>query len=147
MVKDVKIYFIGLKKDLFGCFRIEEIRNKDDRTGLVEGGGIEMSTTVLFIYAMHRSPSLKILTCNQTSAHSTKACKRCWYKNATQRDDVAGRDRPSQFTSSDDGQWSGNVSNGYLIGQFLNFNFLKFYKFTTSSLFKKSKIDERIEQM
>ena len=23
-VKDVKIYFIGLKKDLFGCFRIEE---------------------------------------------------------------------------------------------------------------------------
>ena len=23
-VKDVQIYFIGLKKDLFGCFRIEE---------------------------------------------------------------------------------------------------------------------------
>ena len=30
MVKDVKIYFIGLKKDLFGCFRIEEIRDKDN---------------------------------------------------------------------------------------------------------------------
>ena len=46
-VKDVKIYFIGLKKDLFGCFRIEEIRDKDNETGLKEGGGIEMSTTVL----------------------------------------------------------------------------------------------------
>ena len=31
--KDVKIYFIGLKKDLFGCFRIEEIRDKDNKTG------------------------------------------------------------------------------------------------------------------
>ena len=45
-VKDVKIYFIGLKKDLFGCFRIEEIRDKDNETGLKERGGIEMSTTV-----------------------------------------------------------------------------------------------------
>ena len=42
-----KIYFIGLKKDLFGCFRIEEIRDKNNETGLNEGGGIEMSTTVL----------------------------------------------------------------------------------------------------
>ena len=42
-----KIYFIGLKKDLFGCFRIEEIRGKDNETCLKEGGGIEMSTTVL----------------------------------------------------------------------------------------------------
>ena len=47
-VKDVKIYFIGLKKDLFGCFRIEEIRGKDNATGLKEGGGIEMSTTSAF---------------------------------------------------------------------------------------------------
>ena len=47
MAKDVQIYFIGLKKDLFGCFRIEEIRGKDNKTGLKEGGGIEMSTTVL----------------------------------------------------------------------------------------------------
>ena len=46
-VKDVKIYFIGLKKDLFGCFRIEEIRDKDNETGLKEKGVIEMSTTVL----------------------------------------------------------------------------------------------------
>ena len=53
MVKDVKIYFIGLKNDLFGCFRIEEIRDDDNETGLKEGGGIEMSTTVLSIYAMH----------------------------------------------------------------------------------------------
>jgi len=28
---------IGLKKDLFGCFRTEEIRNKDYETGLKEG--------------------------------------------------------------------------------------------------------------
>ena len=47
MVKDVKIYFIGLKKDLFGCFRIEKIHDKDNGTNLKEGGGIEMSTTVL----------------------------------------------------------------------------------------------------
>ena len=39
--------FIGLKKDLFGCFIIEEIRDKDNETGLKEGGGIEMSTIVL----------------------------------------------------------------------------------------------------
>ena len=35
--------FIGLKKDLFGCFRIEEIRGKYNETGWKEGGGIEMS--------------------------------------------------------------------------------------------------------
>ena len=53
MVKDVKYIFIGLKKDVFGCFRIEEIRNKDNETGLKEGEGPEMLTTVLSIYAMH----------------------------------------------------------------------------------------------
>ena len=47
-VKNVKIYFIGLKNDLFGYFRIEEIRDKDNETGLKEGEGIEMSTTVAF---------------------------------------------------------------------------------------------------
>ena len=55
-VKDVKIYFIGLKKDLFGCFKIEEIRDQDNETGLKEEGGIEMSTTVLSMYAMHALP-------------------------------------------------------------------------------------------
>ena len=45
--------FIGLKKDLFGCFRIDEIRAKYNETGVKEGEGIEMSTTVLSIYAMH----------------------------------------------------------------------------------------------
>ena len=39
--------FYWVKKDLFGCFRVEEIRDKDNGTGLKEGGGIEMSTTVL----------------------------------------------------------------------------------------------------
>ena len=48
MVKDVQYIFITLKKkDLFGCFRIEEIRDKNNETGLEEGGGIKMSTTVL----------------------------------------------------------------------------------------------------
>ena len=46
MCKRVK-YIYWVKKDLFGCFRIEEIRDKDNETGLKEGGGIEMSTTVL----------------------------------------------------------------------------------------------------
>ena len=56
VVKDVKIYIYWVKKkDLFGCFRIEEIRDKDNATGLKEGGGIEMSTTVLSIYAIARS--------------------------------------------------------------------------------------------
>ena len=38
---------IWFKKNLFGCFRIEEIRDKDNKTGLKEGGVIKMSTTVL----------------------------------------------------------------------------------------------------
>ena len=38
-----QIIFIELKNDLFECFRIEEIRDKDNDTGLKEGGGIEMS--------------------------------------------------------------------------------------------------------
>ena len=47
MVKRCQIYFIGLKNDLFGCFRIEKIRDKDNEIGLKEGEVIEMSTTVL----------------------------------------------------------------------------------------------------
>ena len=39
--------FIGLKKTCLGVLDIEEIRDKDNETGLKEGGGIEMSTTVL----------------------------------------------------------------------------------------------------
>ena len=31
----------------FGCFRIEEIHDDDYETGLKEGGGIEIKTTVL----------------------------------------------------------------------------------------------------
>ena len=34
--KDVK-YIYWVKNDLFGCFRIEEIRDKDNETGLKEG--------------------------------------------------------------------------------------------------------------
>ena len=44
-----------LKKDLFGCFTIDEIRDKDNGTGLKEGGGIEILTTVLHSRA---APSL-----------------------------------------------------------------------------------------
>ena len=36
-VKEVQIYLYTLKKDLFGCFRIEEIRDKDNETGLKVG--------------------------------------------------------------------------------------------------------------
>ena len=46
------IYWVK-KKTCLGCFRIEEIRDKHNETGLKEGGGIQMSTTVLSIYAMH----------------------------------------------------------------------------------------------
>ena len=57
MVKKLNI-FIGLKKDLFGCFRIDEIRGKDNETGLKEGGGIKILTTVLHSRA---APSLEYL--------------------------------------------------------------------------------------
>ena len=45
-VKDVKIYFIGLNKTCLGVLETG-VRDKDTETGLKEGGGIEMSTTVL----------------------------------------------------------------------------------------------------
>ena len=41
-----------------GCFRIEEIRDKDNETGLKEGGGIEMSIYSAFHIRDARSPSL-----------------------------------------------------------------------------------------
>ena len=46
VVKDVKIYFIGLKKTCLGVLDRGD-REKDNEIGLKEGGGIEMSTTVL----------------------------------------------------------------------------------------------------
>ena len=55
-------YIYWVKKDLFGCFRIEEIRDKDNETGLKERGGTEMSTTSAFHIRDARSPLLKILT-------------------------------------------------------------------------------------
>ena len=60
MVKDVK-YIYWVKKDLFGCFRIEEIREKDNETGLKEGGGIEMSIysapfAMLALFALNYLP-------------------------------------------------------------------------------------------
>ena len=39
-------------------------RDKNNETGLKEGGGIEMSTTVLSIYAMHVLFALKYLPAN-----------------------------------------------------------------------------------
>ena len=47
MVKVSKIFIYVKKMSLFGCFRIEEIRAKDNETGLKEKAVIEMSTTVL----------------------------------------------------------------------------------------------------
>jgi len=51
-------YIYWVKKDLFGCFRIEEIRDKDIETGLKEGGGIEMSIYSAFHIRDARSLSL-----------------------------------------------------------------------------------------
>ena len=45
-----------VKKDLFGCFRIRGERDKNNETGLKEGGGLEILTTVLHSRA---APSLK----------------------------------------------------------------------------------------
>ena len=42
--------FIGLKKDLFGCFKIEEIRDNGNETGLKEGGGIEIENLQVLSY-------------------------------------------------------------------------------------------------
>jgi hypothetical protein len=41
---------------LFGCFKTEEIRDKNNATGLKEGKGIEIKTTVLHSLA---APSLE----------------------------------------------------------------------------------------
>ena len=34
--------FYWIKKELFGFFRIEKIRDKDNATGLKEGGGLDI---------------------------------------------------------------------------------------------------------
>ena len=52
MVKRCSNIFYWVKKDLFGCFRIEEIRDNDNVTGLKEGGGIEMSNYSCFPYLL-----------------------------------------------------------------------------------------------
>ena len=52
------IYFIGLKKTCLGVLEKRE-REKNNETGLKEGGGIKMSTTVL-PFAM-LAPSLENL--------------------------------------------------------------------------------------
>ena len=49
--------FIGLNKTCLGVLERGD-RDKSNETGLKEGEGIEMSTTVLSIYAM-LAPSLK----------------------------------------------------------------------------------------
>ena len=60
MVKDVKNIFIGLKKTCLGVLDRGD-RDKGNETGLKEKGEIKMSTTVLSIYAIARSPSLLYL--------------------------------------------------------------------------------------
>ena len=47
MVKDVKIYFIGLNKTCLGVLEQRRYVTNDNETSLKEGGGIKMSTTVL----------------------------------------------------------------------------------------------------
>ena len=55
--KRCQIYFIGLKKTFLGVLERGD-RDKDNETGLKEGGVIEMSTTVLHSRA---APSLEYL--------------------------------------------------------------------------------------
>ena len=57
--------FYWVKKDLFGCFRIEEIRDKANETGLKEGGGIEMSNYSAFHIRDARSLRFCIYTYRQ----------------------------------------------------------------------------------
>ena len=57
--------FYWVKKDLFGCFRIEEIRDKGNKSGLNEGGVTEIETTVLHSQcSLLRFFALYLLTCN-----------------------------------------------------------------------------------
>jgi hypothetical protein len=72
-----KIYFIGLKKDLFGCFRIEETAKKDNETGLIEGGGIEMSIYSCFHYAMHALFAFVFTYQRLFLIHFDMHCHRC----------------------------------------------------------------------
>ena len=46
--------FYWVEKDLFGCFRIEKIRDNDNETELKEGKVTEMSTTVLPLRTLFR---------------------------------------------------------------------------------------------
>ena len=64
MVKKVSNIFIWVKKNLFGCFTIKETHDNDNETGLKEGGGIEISTTVLPLRDA-RSLSLFVFTYHQ----------------------------------------------------------------------------------
>ena len=49
------------KKTCLGVFRMEDIREKDNKTNLIEGGGIEMSTTVLpFVLRFKYLPQIRV---------------------------------------------------------------------------------------
>ena len=58
-VKDVQIYLYGLKKTCLGILERGN-RDKDNETGLKEGGGIEMSNYSAFHIRDARSLSLCI---------------------------------------------------------------------------------------
>ena len=54
-----KYIFIGLKKTCLGDFSIEEIRDKDNETGLKEGGGNRNVNLQCFPYSrLHTLSSL-----------------------------------------------------------------------------------------
>ena len=59
-VKRCQIYIYWVKKKLVWVFLDRGEQVDANETGLKKGGGIEMSTTVLSIYAIARSPSLCI---------------------------------------------------------------------------------------
>ena len=74
MVKDEYIYWV--KKDLFECFRIEEIRDKDNETGFERGRRNRNQKSTVLPYTRCslslRSLRLKILTrrCNEIKDES-----------------------------------------------------------------------------
>ena len=83
MVKVSKIFIYVKKMSLFGCFRIEEIRDKDNETGLKEGGVIKMSTTVLSITRCTLSFALNTYVAKHLfdKVHCTNTLKRVLITN------------------------------------------------------------------
>ena len=72
---------ICIELDLFGCFRIEEIRDNDNATGLKEGGGIRNVnlqcfpyTRLLALFRLNLLTMLKSRLGKISAMHALKDC-------------------------------------------------------------------------